>query len=218
MEETIVLVLSIFLCIITTGFIINGAMELIERIADFQKRRKKKLRKAKNKEKRKPQEDSSQWVEKGYIEVKKAIDNGADFNAKDARGHTALMQAARYGHDPKVVQLLIDNGADVHAKTNNGFTALMNAVCITDNLKVVQLLIDNFADVNAQDRDGKTALMQATLGVSPNIEILQLLINKGADINMRGEDGSTALSEYKRSRREKNPDPEIVKLLTPVAA
>ncbi|MGO9568404.1 MAG: ankyrin repeat domain-containing protein [Desulfomonilaceae bacterium] len=48
---------------------------------------------------------------------------GADVNAKDNHGWTALMEAAKTGH-LDVVKLLLDEGADVNAKDNYGWTAL----------------------------------------------------------------------------------------------
>src|ERR1044071_5454728 len=52
---------------------------------------------------------------------------GADVNARDERGTTPLLEAARYGHDD-ICRILIAAGADVKAKDNDGKTALMLAV------------------------------------------------------------------------------------------
>ena len=50
------------------------------------------------------------------------IEKGADVDAKDKGGDTALMGAARGGHLPLVLAL-IEKGADVEAKTYRGVTA-----------------------------------------------------------------------------------------------
>jgi ankyrin repeat protein len=56
------------------------------------------------------------------------LDAGADVNACDRDGYTALMMAAQYGHGyPAIVQMLLDAGADVNAKNQSGETALMLA-------------------------------------------------------------------------------------------
>jgi ankyrin repeat protein len=48
--------------------------------------------------------------------------NGADVNAADKYGDTALYQAAGWGHDA-VVRLLLDHGANVSATNDSGQTA-----------------------------------------------------------------------------------------------
>ena len=47
-------------------------------------------------------------------------------DARDNKGNTALIMAARNGQS-RIVKLLIDNGANVNAKNNEGYTALMRA-------------------------------------------------------------------------------------------
>jgi hypothetical protein len=49
-------------------------------------------------------------------EVEKALQNGANANARDEYGSTPLLYAASHSEYPEVIQLLIDAGADVHAK------------------------------------------------------------------------------------------------------
>src|SRR3979490_1706064 len=51
---------------------------------------------------------------------------GADGNAADCDGDTALVLAAERGHI-ELVKVLLKNGADVNAKNLNGVTALMRA-------------------------------------------------------------------------------------------
>ena len=129
-------------------------------------------------------------IEAGHLEVVKLlIENGADVNAKNEDGKTALMRASREGH-LEVVKYLIENGADVNAKSNNGWTALMRA-SYNGHLEVVKYLIENGADVNAKRDSGRTALMSASS--EGNIEIVKLLIENGTDVNAKDEDGKTAL-------------------------
>jgi len=60
------------------------------------------------------------------VKVKQLLKQGADVNAKDKDGWTALIEAAAKGHTD-TVKALIDAGADVNAKDKYGETALMNA-------------------------------------------------------------------------------------------
>ena len=56
--------------------------------------------------------------------IKAAISSGANPNAKDGRGRTALMFAVLKNSHPDAVDVLIDAGAKVNAKTNKGVKAL----------------------------------------------------------------------------------------------
>jgi ankyrin repeat protein len=52
---------------------------------------------------------------------------GIDVNATDEEGNTALIEAARFGHD-HVAQVLLAAGADTKVRDKNGKTPLMLAV------------------------------------------------------------------------------------------
>lgn len=52
------------------------------------------------------------------------LSNGADINAKDDEGRTALMWAA-FGGKKETLQILLAYNADINLRDNNGRTALM---------------------------------------------------------------------------------------------
>ena len=60
--------------------------------------------------------------------VQKLIDAGADVNAQDTLGWTALMVTARYGgeHAAGTMRVLVDAGADANKQNEDGWTALMH--------------------------------------------------------------------------------------------
>lgn len=102
------------------------------------------------------------------------IARGADVNAKDGTGDTALMEASFHGyHD--VVQLLLAKGADANATDSMGRNALLRACERGGHLDVVQLLIAKGADVNAKNNRGQTPPSHAK-----NAEVKALLVKAGA--------------------------------------
>lgn len=58
-----------------------------------------------------------------YEEILAALDEGANYDAKNSNGVTALMTAAEHNKDSRVVKALVEAGADIHAKDNDGKTA-----------------------------------------------------------------------------------------------
>ena len=122
-------------------------------------------------------------AEGGYIEdVKQAIADGADVNAKDGYrpvhklGLTPLNFAAMFGHT-EIAELLIDKGADVNAKDEKfGLTPLHNAA-ESGRKEIAELLISKGADVNAKDTGGETPLDRAIK--SKQTETVDLLRKHG---------------------------------------
>jgi ankyrin repeat protein len=93
--------------------------------------------------------------------VRQAIACGADINASDDYGRTALMWAAHKGHLEMVELLLSDERLDINASDDSEWTALMCAAS-KGHLEMVKLLLsDEHLDINASDDNGRTALMWA---------------------------------------------------------
>ncbi|MDX1917133.1 MAG: ankyrin repeat domain-containing protein [Rickettsiaceae bacterium] len=118
------------------------------------------------------------------------IKQGADVNAVDRYGNTALMEAARFAR-PEIARILIEQGADVNgARTVYGKTALMQAAYNGHNA-ITALLLERGADVNAADRCGNTALIEAAhYGYA---KTTRLLIDAGAEVNATARNGQSAL-------------------------
>lgn len=89
----------------------------------------------------------------------KALDAGADVNARNKYGRTPLHDACRDGR-PETARLLIDAGADVNVKGKHGDTPLHKA-CEFGNegrTDLARLLLEKGADVNAKSGNGNTPL------------------------------------------------------------
>jgi ankyrin repeat protein len=120
------------------------------------------------------------------------VDNGADFNAKDEYGRTALTQASARG-DLETVKLLLGKGADVKVNASSGWPALTKAAGRGD-LEMVRLFLDRRAPPNAKDWSGSTALIEASVrGQKGHLAVIELLLQKGANIDAKDKLRWTAL-------------------------
>ncbi|KAI6755752.1 unnamed protein product [Fusarium graminearum] len=118
------------------------------------------------------------------------LEKGADIEAKDKTGWTALLIAATFSNH-ETLKLLLEKGADIEAKDKYGWTALLIAARFSKH-KILELLLEKGADIEAKDEDGRTALNKAAL--VGNSLAVDLLLEKGADIEAKDEDGRTALT------------------------
>jgi ankyrin repeat protein len=88
-----------------------------------------------------------------------ALKAGADIEARDEIGRTALIWSAFQDHAP-MLAYLIDQGADVNAFDQRGRTALIWAA-IAGREAAADTLLENGADPAIADADGNTAAAHA---------------------------------------------------------
>ena len=153
-------------------------------------------------------------------EIRALLDAGADIDATDMRGETALMNAALQGH-AEAVGLLVERGANLDITSKSGETALSLALfgrintldlilyernaaadilasrgADTGNalaLAVKHGFINSLAWLLGKGVDINAALSRAA--ASGHIETLQYLLRKGANPDVTSDNGSTALME-----------------------
>jgi len=89
------------------------------------------------------------------------INSGADVNAKNIGGATALHIAARM-NNVDIIETLIKNGAKIDVKDNDGWTPLMRA-SLAGNKESVDVLLDNGASIWLENRWDESALIHASV-------------------------------------------------------
>jgi ankyrin repeat protein len=161
--------------------------------------------------------------------VERLAGEGANVNARDEQGETALMQAA-LNADTKMLRLLLERGADVQARSRNGDLVLKRAIHDRDKVKLLldrgvrvenrpmvfaatlpgsrptlELLLANGGNVNAKI-GGITPLMAAAF--CGDLKSVCFLIERGAAVNTRTAKGLTPLIEAALSG-----NPDVVQML-----
>lgn len=148
--------------------------------------------------------------------IKLLLDHGADVNAKDKKGFTALLiicSQTEYGslnsdQTVKVAKLLIEKGAAINFNRveydmNEG-TPLTNA-CKNAKTDLIKLLIEKGANVNAKGYDDEnplTILLKAdskSMTEATKIKLIQILIAKGANPLQANDRGETAKAIAKQN-------------------
>lgn len=135
---------------------------------------------------------------------------GADPDAADRAGSTALYSAAGSDYGLSTAEALLRHGANPNAKNMHGGTALHQAAS-QGAVKVMELLLANRAEVNAATNDGYTPLHGAVSygKIGARRSAVELLLKTGANANAKtSRDGETPF--HKAISRG---DVEIVKLL-----
>ncbi len=115
--------------------------------------------------------------------VRTLLRGGADVNAAQADGMTALHWAAERG-DAEMANILTYAGAELEAVTRIGAYTPLHIASQGGHLAVVSALIENGANIDAvTDPSGTTPLHLAAL--SDNAEIIRSLIEHGAAPDVR---------------------------------
>jgi ankyrin repeat protein len=144
---------------------------------------------------------------------------GADPDAHNRFGTTALQLAARNGHLP-VTALLLDHGASAERADNHGNTPAVLATW-GRHLEVLQLLLDRAADLPKGEKEA--CLVWAI--ILADVPTVELLLRAGADPEVRSLRGWTAQQfarHWHETGRNGPCEPQYREILTllglPVAA
>ena len=141
--------------------------------------------------------------------VRKAIQDGADVNGRDAEGNTPLILASFYA-GPECVALLLEKGADANAANKAGVTAVIRAAT---SYEKTRLLAEAGARVRVRTADlGNTPLILAARRAG-NSRTVRLLLERGAVATERNNAGIGPIVSGAAGG-----DPETVRLLLDAGA
>ena len=123
--------------------------------------------------------------------VRTLMTEGADVNAAQGDGMTALHWAAFHDND-EVADLLLAADADVSVQTRVGALTPLWFAATNGNADMVDWLLTTEADANVVTATGATALMAAAM--TGSVETIDVLVERGAFVNSRETtNGQTAL-------------------------
>jgi ankyrin repeat protein len=136
---------------------------------------------------------------------------GANLDAKNEKGQTALMIATEKGYESMHKRLLQLNGNILNHVDKSGNTALMIAAR-QGHENIVKSLVEKGADVNftVPSQEGAASALQAAVDVSDfkeeHMRIIQYLVQHGADVKGRNKSGRFPLlfaADYGRTEAAK---------------
>ncbi len=113
---------------------------------------------------------------------------GANVNAKDADGKTALQHAARIGAGPTVIQTLIQKAADLTIKDAEK-NSILHLACRADKDLAVKYLLET-GKLDVSDRE---ELGRSPLHFAKDKRIIAALLNHGAELIAKDNDDWTPL-------------------------
>lgn len=125
-------------------------------------------------------------------EVKRLVETGAELNAQDDRGRTAVM-AATHGNHPAVVEYLLAKGADVNLRDEMSDNPLLYAGA-EGLLEIVRICLAAGADTKLTNRYGGIAIIPASERGHVDV-VRELLTNSDTNVNHINRLGWTALLE-----------------------
>ncbi|WP_025370845.1 ankyrin repeat domain-containing protein [Advenella mimigardefordensis] len=123
--------------------------------------------------------------------IEQLISGGAETDARDSSGATALLVATR-ANKVRAAQALIAAGADVNAKDNISDSAYLYAGA-RGHLEILKLALAHGADLASTNRYGGTALIPAA--ERGHVQTVRTLIEAGVDVDHINNLGWTALLE-----------------------
>ena len=126
----------------------------------------------------------------GYEEIQELLNDGANINATDDNGWSALHHVSLRGK-PDCVKLLLDRGANIDTPSTKKGTTALHLASFYGKPKCVEILLKFGANPNATDNKyGETALHLASR--AGNLKCVEILLKYGADTTIKDNTNKTA--------------------------
>lgn len=139
------------------------------------------------------------------------VEAGANINAQDSDGNTALHHAAQ-GEMHDIARYLLTKCNALADIENDDEETPFDLAIHSDDTEMVRLFLDNRTlNVNRKDYTGATALHHAV--EAENTELVQILLSAGAKVNTKDSLGDTPLSIARENENE-----DIIRLLRAAGA
>ncbi len=123
--------------------------------------------------------------------IEKLLSEGAELDARDRSGSTALLVATR-ANSVHAARALIEAGANVNAQDNIHDSAYLYAGA-RGHLDILKMTLAHGADLKSTNRYGGTALIPAA--ERGHVETVRTLVEAGVDVDHVNNLGWTALLE-----------------------
>ncbi|KAK5940122.1 hypothetical protein PMZ80_007540 [Knufia obscura] len=134
---------------------------------------------------------------------------GAELDARDKQGRTALLHAAASGK-VEAIRWLLSKRADIAAADKKGRTAVMHAAS-GGHSEALAVLLGHRGPLEATDDGGRTALIYAAS--DNHAHTLQILLDYGAEPEAEDNEGKDALLHAINQHRHSDPKEEVILFL-----
>jgi ankyrin repeat protein len=121
------------------------------------------------------------------------LDVGAPIDGRGSSGRPPLYQAAKFGREHIVLDLIARGADPVAPERKYGFTSLHMAAQ-ENRPRIAEILLAHGVPVDVRNARGRTPLLHAAShGIADNVELAALLLNAGARIDAADNEGFTAV-------------------------
>ena len=142
------------------------------------------------------------WKSNVMLILQLLVEHGADIDAEDEHGATAVVRA-QMQENFEAMAFLLENGAkSSYTVPQLGVSSMLHLAVdslkdVDKTLTMIRFLLTHGVDVNFRDADGETplcwALLTKQLWSSRLSEVIQLLLDNGACVNSQDLRGATPL-------------------------